>query len=96
MINHINTMTFSQLKDIVQLLENDSTISNETKLFIDTGWDSIQEVTTEAIQVEKVTSFEVEDELTKEIYEGYCLVDKAKKLNTKGEQETAIIIKNLY
>ncbi|MBO0440044.1 hypothetical protein [Candidatus Enterococcus ikei] len=94
MDNRVEVMTFSQLKKIVAELEANDTIEDNTKVFIDTGWESVQEVEPNAFHVEEVAEFKVQDELTKEFYVGYTLIEKAEK--TQGQPETAIIIRNLY
>ncbi|WP_207695538.1 hypothetical protein DOK67_0000170 [Enterococcus sp. DIV0212c] len=94
MDNRVEVMTFSQLKKIVAELEANDTIEDNTKVFIDTGWESVQEVEPNAFHVEDVAEFKVQDELTKEFYVGYTLIEKAEQ--TQGQPETAIIIRNLY
>ena len=66
------------------------------KVFIDTGWDSVQEVAPDAVSIEKVAKFTVADVLTNESFAGYSLEEKAEKMNAEGDLETAIIIRNLY
>lgn len=89
-------MTFAQLKHFVEQLEQQETVNEETKVFIDTGWDSVQEVAPDAFHVENVVGFEVEDALTKEVFHGFALAEKAGKMQVTGEQEAAIILRNLY
>lgn len=89
-------MTFSQLKRIVSELEKNDAINDATKVFIDTGWDSVQEVEPNAFHVEEVAEFKIQDELTKEFYVGYTLVEKAEQVLEQDQVETAVIIRNLY
>ena len=89
MENQVEVMTYAQLKEIMQVLE-------DTKVFIDTGWDSVQEVAPDAVSIEKVAKFTVADVLTNESFAGYSLEEKAEKMNAEGDLETAIIIRNLY
>nr|WP_245341953.1 hypothetical protein [Enterococcus rivorum] len=89
-------MTFSQLKKIVEELSENNEIMDTTKIFIDTGWDSVQEVDPKAISIEKVKQFKVQDELTKDVFSGYSLLEKAERMEAEGEPEAAIIIRNLY
>lgn len=96
MENRVKTLTFGQLKKIISELESDSSLTNETKVFIDTGWDSVQEIETNAFCVEEVKEFKVQDELTKETYFGFSLLEKAERMNAEGKAENAIIIRNLY
>ncbi|WP_430602128.1 hypothetical protein IGJ02_002391 [Enterococcus sp. DIV0724b] len=96
MDNRVEVMTFSQLKKRVEELEANSAINDNTKVFIDTGWDSVQEVEPNAFHVEDVVEFKVQDELTKEFYVGYTLVEKAERMQAEGQAEVAVIIRNLY
>ena len=96
MEHRVRAMTFSELKKIVAELEQNQKVTDETKVFIDTGWDSVQELDPKAIHVEQVKEFTVEDVLTKEVFGGYSLVEKAQKMNAEGEEEAAIILRNLY
>ncbi|EOH92779.1 hypothetical protein UAW_02818 [Enterococcus haemoperoxidus ATCC BAA-382] len=96
MDNRVEVMTFSQLKKLVEELEANSAINDNTKVFIDTGWDSVQEVEPNAFHVEDVVEFKVQDELTKEFYVGYTLVEKAERMQAEGQAEVAVIIRNLY
>ena len=96
MENRVNVLTFRQLKEIISDLENNNEVTNETKIFIDTGWDSVQEVAPNAICVEKVMEFSIEDEWTKETFPGFSLIEKAEHVGANGKPETAVIIRNLY
>ncbi|MTD42388.1 hypothetical protein GIX45_27935 [Erwinia sp. CPCC 100877] len=96
MDNRVEVMTFSKLKQIMQELEANEAVNDDTKIFIDTGWDSVQEVEPNAFQVEDVVEFKVKDELTNEFYVGFSLTEKAEKTNAQGTVEAAVIIRNLY
>lgn len=96
MSNQVDVMTFSQLKKAVAELSKHPEINDETKVFIDTGWDSVQEVDPKAISGETVKQFKVQDELTKDFFVGYTLLEKAERMNADGKPEAAIIIRNLY
>ncbi|MGM0218171.1 hypothetical protein [Enterococcus sp. AZ126] len=96
MDNRVEVMTFSQLKKIVEELGTNNAINDNTKVFIDTGWDSVQEVEPNAFHVEEVIEFKVQDELTKDFYVGYSLTEKAERMQAQGQTETAVIIRNLY
>lgn len=96
MDNRVEVMTFAQLKEFVAKLEKNESINDQTKVFIDTGWDSVQEVEPKALHVEEVVEFKVQDELTKEFYVGFTLKEKAEKMQAQGIEEKAIIIRNLY
>ena len=49
MENQVEVMTYAQLKEIMQALEANEAITEDTKVFIDTGWDSVQEVAPDAV-----------------------------------------------
>lgn len=92
----IEIMTLGQLKQRLAELEKTSEITDETKIFLDTGWDSIQEISPDALAVEDAQRFAVEDEFTKEKFIGYALEEKAEKMNAEEKKEKVIVIKNLY
>ncbi|MEI5994969.1 hypothetical protein [Candidatus Enterococcus mansonii] len=96
MDNRVEVMTFSQLKKIVEELEASEAVNDNTKVFIDTGWDSVQEVEPNAFHIEEVVEFKVQDELTKDFYVGFSLKEKAERMDAQGPIETAVIIRNLY
>ncbi len=94
-MQEIQPMTFKELKEVVKQLEV-LQVSEETKVFLDTGWDSIQEVVTGSIQVKQSRSFMIEDELNGEVFKGYSLAEKAEKMKATGSLEDVIIIEHLY
>lgn len=91
----MNQMTFKELKATVQALEAQN-VSDETKIFLDTGWDSIQEIITGNLLLEQAQVFQIEDELSGEIFHGYSLLEKAEKMKADGPIEEVIVLKNLY
>ncbi|MFV0561011.1 MAG: hypothetical protein ACK5NA_09935 [Enterococcus sp.] len=96
MSTEIDIMTLGELKKIVAQLDENQATTDETKVFLNTGWDSIQEIAPDAFSIEKAKSFEVKDVLTNETFSGYSLVEKAEKMSATGEEETIIVIQNLY
>ena len=96
MENMVRCMSFKQLKAIVAKLEATEAVLDETKIFLDTGWDSLQEVAPESIEIKKARYFEVQDLVSKEYFGGFALTEKAEKVNATGEEETVIVIENLY
>lgn len=93
----IETMTLGQLKKVIQELEQNEAINDQTKIFIDTGWDSVQELVPDGVEAGEVVEFQVEDVLTKETFAGHSLVEKGERMDAIPETaEMAIIIKNLY
>ncbi|MBO0448534.1 hypothetical protein JZO76_03200 [Enterococcus sp. MJM12] len=96
MDNIVRCMSFKQLKAAVAKLEATAGITEETKIFLDTGWDSLQEVSPESIEVKKARYFEVQDPVSKEYFGGFALSEKAEKVKATGAEETVIVIENLY
>lgn len=92
----VNCMTFSELKKIVAAIEKDPNVTDETKVMLDTGWDSLQEILPGSVTVETAQTFKVQDELTKEFFGGYVLAKKSEKFDAVGDEEAVIVIKNLY
>ncbi|MHC5267714.1 hypothetical protein ACYSNO_00805 [Enterococcus sp. LJL98] len=91
----MNQMTFKELKEMVAKLEEQK-VADETKVFLDTGWDSIQEMLSGSLLVEEAQVFEIEDELNGEVFQGYCLLEKSEKMQASGPAEKVIVLKNLY
>ncbi len=58
MENQVEVMTYAQLKEIMQALEANEAITEDTKIFIDTGWDSVQEVAPDAVSIEKLLNLQ--------------------------------------
>ena len=92
MDSKIEIMTLGMLKKQLSKFE----VSDDTKIFLDTGWDSIQEIAPDALEVAEAREFTVEDELTKESFSGYAREEKAEWFDTSEQSETVIVIKNLY
>lgn len=96
MENRVQQMSFQELKAVVASLEKNPEVTPETKVFLDTGWDSLQEILPGAIKVATAQGFTVTDSLTNERFPGFALPEKAEKFETQGDLETVIIIENLY
>lgn len=96
MENEVVCMRFKELKEVVASLENNPVVNDETKIFLNTGWDSIQEILPEAISVENAQLVWVEDPLTLERFPGYSLQAKETAFEATAETEPVIVIKNLY
>ncbi|MGC3625354.1 hypothetical protein ACPTHK_13040, partial [Enterococcus faecium] len=71
-------------------------VSDDTKIFLDTGSDSIQEIAPDALEVAQARDFTVEDELTKESFYGYAREEKPDPFHTSEQSQTVIVIKNMY
>lgn len=95
-MEQVKGMTFAELQAAVNRLAADPAITPETKVFLDTGWDSLQEVMPGAVKVAEAQPYQVQDVLTKEYFGGYVLLEKAEKMGAAGEIETVIVIENLY
>lgn len=94
-MQEMNQMTFKELKAVIQQLEA-ANVPDDTKVFLDTGWDSIQEITTGTIVMEKAQVFQIEDELNGEVFKGYSLLEKAEKMKADGPIEEVLVLKHLY
>ncbi len=92
MDSKIEIMTLGRLKKQLSEFE----VSDDTKIFLDTGWDSIQEIAPDALEVVQAREFTVEDEWTKESFSGYAREEKAERFDASEQSETVIVIKNLY
>lgn len=96
MESKIEILTLGMLKKQLAKLEQSGSVDENTKIFLDTGWDSIQEIAPDAVMVGEAQQFVVEDEWTKEKFNGFALEEKAEKMNAEGPKEKVIVIKNLY
>ena len=88
-------MTYGDLKEALKKMEA-LDLTDETKVFLDTGWDSIQEIDFDSLAVDQAQVFQIEDPLNGEIFEGYSLLEKAEKNNASGPAETVIVLKHIY
>ncbi len=79
MASNIAVLTLGMLKKQLAELEKVNTVDDETKIFLDTGWDSIQEIAPDALTIGEAQQFVVEDEWTKEKFNGFTLVEKSRK-----------------
>ncbi|GCF94486.1 hypothetical protein NRIC_23770 [Enterococcus florum] len=92
----INQLNVGQLKAFMKKLEENKAINDETKIFLDTGWDSLQEVLSDALSVEGAQTFQIQDPLNEEVFLGYTLTEKAEKMQASGDIEKVVVIRNLY
>ena len=76
MDSKIEIMTLGMLKKQLSEFEASAGVSDDTKIFLDTGWDSIQEIAPDALEVVQAREFTVEDEWTKESFSGYARSQK--------------------
>ncbi|MGG5368859.1 hypothetical protein [Enterococcus sp. AZ196] len=95
-MNQPENLTIGELRKFLEKLASDPKITDETKVFLDTGWDSIQEINPDALSIEDARTFKIEDPLTHEFFGGYSLFEKAEKMNAEGPVEKVLIIRNLY
>lgn len=95
-MNQPENLTVGDLRKFLEKITNNPEVNNETKIFLDTGWDSIQEINPDALSIEEAQTFNIEDPLTHELFGGYSLVEKAEKMNADGPIEKVVIIRNLY
>lgn len=95
-MNQPENLTVGELRKFLGQLVSDPEISDDTKIFLDTGWDSIQEINPDALSIEDAQAFKIEDPLTHEFFGGYSLAEKAEKMKAEGPVEKVLIIRNLY
>lgn len=96
METEIIPLTVGELKERLAALEAAGTINDTTEVFIDTGWDSLQEVQKDGIEAAQTVTYEIQDPLTKEVFLANALLEKAEKFTIREETErTVLVIKNL-
>ncbi|MBM7712940.1 hypothetical protein [Enterococcus xiangfangensis] len=95
-MNQLENLTVGDLRNFLAQLTNDPEVTDETKIFLDTGWDSIQEISPDALSIEGAQAFKIEDPLTHEFFGGYSLLEKAEKMKGEGPIEKVLVIRNLY
>ncbi|MBO1305460.1 hypothetical protein JZO70_04770 [Enterococcus sp. 669A] len=95
-MQQVENLTVGQLRAFLADLENQAEVTDDTKVFLDTGWDSIQEIAPDALSIEEAKTFQIEDPLNHDIFEGYSLLEKAEKMKAAGPAEKVLIIRNLY
>ncbi|MGG5315979.1 hypothetical protein [Enterococcus sp. AZ072] len=95
-MQQVENLTVGQLRRFLAELEKQKAVTEDTKIFLDTGWDSIQEIAPNALSIEEAKIFQIEDPLNHEIFQGYSLLEKAEKMKATGPIEKVLIIRNLY
>lgn len=91
----METMTLKQLKELIQRLETEG-VHEETPIFLDTGWDSIQEIDPNALVKKQARPFQIQDVLTKEYYGGFVLEEKAHTKETTGDTQEVLVFDHKY
>ena len=81
----METILLKELKERINQLSVEYQLTDDTPLFLDTGWDSVQEFQINQIQVADVEPFEIEDIISGEKFSGF------KQVASSGKK--AIIIK---
>ncbi|WP_461740955.1 hypothetical protein [Enterococcus sp. LJL90] len=95
-VQEVPVITLKELKAAIAHLEKEHQLAEDTKVFLNTGWDSVQEIAPDALKVAKIQAFTVEDPLSGEEFGGHSLLNKAEAMKAQGKIETAIIINNIY
>lgn len=95
-MNDVQNLTVGELRAFLAQLETVKEVTAETKIFLDTGWDSIQEIAPDALSIEQARPFEITDPLSGEVFGGYRLAEKADPSQADGPSETVLVIRNLY
>lgn len=84
----MKTIRLKDLKERINQLSVKYQLTDDTPIFLDTGWESLQEIESELIQVVGVELFEIEDIISSEKFSGY-------KQSEEAEQKALIIKQEL-
>lgn len=84
----MKTIRLKDLKERINQLSVKYQLTDDTPIFLDTGWESLQEIESELIQVVGVELFEIEDIISGEKFSGY-------KQSEEAEQKALIIKQEL-
>lgn len=84
----MKTIRLKDLKERINQLSVKYQLTDDTPIFLDTGWESLQEIESELIQVVGVELFEIEDIISGEKFSGY-------KQSEEVEQKALIIKQEL-
>ena len=84
----MKTIRLKDLKERINQLSVKYQLTDDTPIFLDTGWESLQEIESELIQVVGVELFEIEDIISSEKFSGY-------KQSEETEQKALIIKQEL-
>jgi hypothetical protein len=94
-MEEFRAITVKELKDFILKLENENVIDDATKIFVNTGWDSVQELLPNAMHAEKIAEYVVRDEISKDEFFGWQEEKKESKFEKTGKVETALIFDSL-
>ena len=67
----MKTIRLRDLKERINQLSIKYQLTEDTPIFLGTGWDSLQENEAELIQVESIEPFEIEDIISGEKFSGF-------------------------
>lgn len=67
----MKTIRLKDLKERINQLSIKYQLTEDTPIFLDTGWESLQEIESELIQVVSVELFEIEDMISGEKFSGF-------------------------
>ncbi|HJD15813.1 MAG TPA: hypothetical protein IAA34_06995 [Candidatus Enterococcus stercoripullorum] len=67
----MKTIRLKDLKERINQLSVKYQLTDDTPIFLDTGWESLQEIESELIQVVSVELFEIEDMISGEKFSGF-------------------------
>jgi len=84
----MKSIRLKDLKERINQLSVKYQLTDDTPIFLDTGWESLQEIESELIQVVGVELFEIEDIISGEKFSGY-------KQSEETEQKALIIKQEL-
>ena len=87
-MNETQTLSLGELKKCLAKLQERYQLDDQTPIFLDTGWDSLQEISHTDLSVEQIQHYQITDIISQEVFQGYQL---AKEDDTIKQQ--AIIIR---
>ena len=67
----MKTIRLKDLKERINQLSVKYQLTEDTLIYLDTGWESLQEIESELIQVVSVELFEIEDMISGEKFSGF-------------------------
>lgn len=87
-MNTPQTLSLGEWRTLLDHLQEKYHLDEQTPIFLDTGWDSLQEIAHTDLSVEKIKHYQITDIISQEEFQGYQLVKDDQSI-----QQQAIIIR---
>lgn len=87
-MNVPQTLSLGEWRTLLDRLQEKYQLDEQTPIFLDTGWDSLQEIARTDLSVEKIKHYQITDIISQEVFQGYQLVK-----DDQTTQQQAIIIR---